>query len=271
MPIAVVDGVRLSFADYGAGEPVVLVTGSGARGQVWTAHQVPALTVAGYRSITVDNRGVPPSDVGPAGFTISDMAQDAAGLIGILGLAPCRIVGFSLGAMIVQELLLAHPGLITQAVLMATRGRSDVLRAAMSVAAAELADSGTVFPPEYTAVAKVIRYLSPRTQNDEQRVQDWLDVFRMSPPDTAISAAQRGLDLLGNRLEEYRKIDCPCLVIGFEDDLVAPPHLCREVAESIPDCRYEQIAGCGHYGYLEDPGAVNDCLIDFFRNAERRD
>src|ERR1017187_10588048 len=80
MPSTVINGVNLSFDEYGSGEPVVLITGSGAKGRMWTPHQVPALTAAGYRVITVDNRGMPPSDGCPEGFTIDDMAADTAGL-----------------------------------------------------------------------------------------------------------------------------------------------------------------------------------------------
>ncbi len=232
---------------------------------MWTPHQVPALTAAGYQVITVDNRGVPPTDVCPEGFTIDDMVADVAGLIEVLGIGPCRIVGFSLGGIIVQELLLAYPDLITQAVLMATRGRVDVLHAAMSAAESELLDSGVVLPRRYAAVVHAMRYLSPRTQDNEQRIQDWLDIFEMSLSDSSINQAQRDLDAIDNRLEGYRKIKSKCLVIGFQDDLIVPPYLCREVASYIPDCKYEEIAGCGHYGYLEEPDAVNSCIIDFFR------
>lgn len=65
MPIATVNGIRIGFEEYGSGEPVLLVTGSGGRARLWTPHQVPALTAAGYRVITMENRGVPPSDVAP--------------------------------------------------------------------------------------------------------------------------------------------------------------------------------------------------------------
>ncbi len=68
----------------------------------------------------------------PEGFTLGDMVTDVAGLIGALDIGPCRIVGFSPGGMIVQELLLAYADLITQAVLMASCGRSDTLRTALS-------------------------------------------------------------------------------------------------------------------------------------------
>lgn len=270
MSSTAVNGINFHFDDYGSGDPVLLVTGSGARGRTWTPHQVPALTAAGYRVITVDNRGMPPTDVCPEGFTIDDMVADTAGLIEILEIGPCRIVGFSLGAMMVQELLLAHPDLITQAVLMATRGRTDALRTAMSAADAELLESGIVLPPLYAAVVHATQFLSPRTQADDRRIRDWLDIFEMSLSERSANRAQLGLELVENRLEEYRKIKSPCLVIGFSDDLIAPPCLCREVSEYIPDCRYEEVAACGHYGYLEEPESINSLIINFFRGETRR-
>jgi pimeloyl-ACP methyl ester carboxylesterase len=268
MPITKVNGVNVNYDDYGSGEPVVLVTGTGGRGREWTAHQVPALTAAGYRVVTVDNRGVPPSDTGPEGFTIDDMVADIVGLIEILGIGPCRIVGFSLGGIIVQEILLARPELIVQAVLIATRGRSDALRTALSASWSELDDSGLVLPLKYAAVVRATQYLSPDTLNNEQRIRDWLDIFEMSPPDSDIDKAQRGLDMIDNRLEEYRKITSECLVISFRDDLIVPPFFGREIAEAIPGCIYEDVAGCGHYGHLERPDAVNPLILDFFRNPQ---
>jgi pimeloyl-ACP methyl ester carboxylesterase len=270
MPVIKVNGINVGFDEYGSGDPIVLLTGTGGRGREWTAHQVPALAEAGFRAITVDNRGVPPTDVGPEGFTINDMVGDTVGLIETLGIEPCRIVGFSLGGIIVQETLLARPDLITQAVLMATRGRTDAMRDALSAAWVELDDSGIKLPTKYDAVVRATQYLSPRTLNNEERIRDWLDIFEMSPPDSAIKQAQEGLDNIDNRLEEYRKIKTECLVISFQDDLIVPPFFGREMAECIPGCRYEEIAGCGHYGHLEDPNTVNKVIIDFFRSRGLR-
>lgn len=267
MPRAVVNGINLSYEVYGSGDPVVLITGSGATGRMWTAHQVPALTAAGFRAITVDNRGMPPSDLCPEGFTIDDMVADTVGLIKLLGIGPCRAVGFSLGAMLLQELLLAHPDLITQAVLSATRGRSGALHTAMSAAESELAESGIVLPPSYAAAVHATQFLSRATQNDDSRIKDWLDIFELSLVSPSENRSQHGIELIGNRLEDYRKIRSECLVIGFQDDLIAPACFCREVADCIPGCRYEELPDCGHYGYLERPEKVNSLIIDYFRGA----
>ncbi|MGW7555962.1 alpha/beta fold hydrolase, partial [Streptomyces rimosus] len=132
--------MRLAYQEYGSGEPVVMVTGTGAPGRVWRAHQVPALTAAGYRVITFDHRGVVPNGHPERPFTLDDMAADLAGLIAHVSPGPCRVVGFSLGSIVVQELLVARPGLVGQAVLMATIGRADTLVGVMASAEIALCD-----------------------------------------------------------------------------------------------------------------------------------
>lgn len=268
MSVAAVNGINLSFNEYGSGEPVVLVAGTGAPGRVWKSYQVPALIAAGYRVITIDNRGIAPSDLCSEGFTIGDMVADTAGLIEHLQLAPCAIVGTSMGAVVVQELLVARPELAKRAVLMATRGRMDVLSTAMYEGEIELVDSGIKLPLKYEAYVQAVRALSPSTMRNEHVVRDWLDLFMLSPVSSALTRAQIGLDFIPpGRLDAYRAIQCPCLVMAFADDLIVPPHLSREVADRIPHSSYAEIAECGHFGYLERPADVNSALIGFLRGT----
>lgn len=264
MPVVRINGIQLNYEEHGTGDPVVMVTGTGAPGRMWRTHQVPALKAAGFKVITVDNRGIPPSDPCAEGFTLDDMAADIAGLIEHLGAGPCRVVGFSLGGIIVQELLLARPELVRSAVLMATSGRADTFATAQAIAEMDLADSGVKLPPRYAAYVNALQSLSPQTLADEQRLRDWLDIFEISAVDLASVRGQLGLQLIPNRLPAYAAIRCPCLVLGFEHDLIVRPQLTREVADAIPGARYTEIPGCGHYGYLEKPAAVNAALVDFF-------
>lgn len=262
MTTARINGINLNFDQYGRGAPVVLVAGTGSPGRVWKSFQVPALMAAGYSATTFDSRGVPPTDACLDGFTLDDMVADTAALIEHLG--ACRIVGFSLGAIIVQELLLARPELISQAVLMATRGRTDELSTTLSLAEIELLDAGVKLPWRYAAYVRLIQGFSARTLTDDQRVRDWLDVFELAPPDASLSREQLEVDMIPNRLGEYPRISTPCLVIGFSEDVIMPPQLSREVADRIPGCGYLEIPDCGHYGYLERPAAVNEAIVGFF-------
>ena len=249
----------LGVLDTGTGPPVVLVMGTGATGRVWHAHQVPALVAAGHRAITFDNRGVRPGF--EPGFTLADMVADLVGLVERLGVGPCALVGTSLGAFVVQELLLVRPDLVTKAVLMATKGRSDELRSRMALAEKELYDSGTTLPPGYAAVVHAMQHLSPRTLDRD--AADWLDLIELSARTGAGVRAQLDLEPAPDRLAAYRGITTACHVLAFADDLVTPPHLGREVAEAIPGATFEVVEGCGHYGYLEDPAAVNASLLAF--------
>ncbi|MDR3081209.1 MAG: alpha/beta hydrolase, partial [Streptomyces sp.] len=112
MPHVFTNGIRLSYERSGRGERVLMIMGSSAAGRVWTLHQTPALNAAGYQTITVDNRGIAPSDIPPGKYTLDDMVADTQGLIEALDAAPCRIVGVSLGAMIAQELAIRAPHLV---------------------------------------------------------------------------------------------------------------------------------------------------------------
>ncbi|GLW35997.1 alpha/beta fold hydrolase [Actinoplanes regularis] len=267
MALARVNGITLSYDQYGSGETVVLVTGTGAPGRTWKTHQVPALRAAGYRVVTMDNRGIAPTDCGTGQFTIEDMAADVAGLIEFLDAGPCRVVGFSLGGIIVQELLVTRPELVRKAVLIGAAARVDGLIRGVVEAELDLVDSAVKLPPRYAAVVTALQNLSPRTLDDPNLLRDWLDILEFSAVDPASIRRQLTVQLIADRRERNAKIDCPCLVIGFADDLVVRPHLCRELAGSIPGATYRELADCGHYGSLERPEAVNSLLVEYFATA----
>jgi pimeloyl-ACP methyl ester carboxylesterase len=256
--------INLAYDDRGTGEPVVFIAGRGGAGRTWHLHQVPAFLAAGYRVITFDNRGVE-ATANADGFTTETMVADTAALIESLNAAPARIVGASMGAYIAQELMLARPELVSKAVLMATRGRLDRAREFFRKAEADLAASETQLPVSYDARNRLVESFSPKTLNDDVAVADWIGMFTMWPTKPS-PGFRRQLDIAprGNRLLAYQAITAPVLVIGFADDVVTPPHLCREVADAIPNGRYLQIPDAGHLGFIERPQAVNAAALQFF-------
>jgi len=266
MPAVEIGDVRVHYDQTGRGEPVLLIPGTGARGRTWSLHQVPALVEAGYRALTLDNRGVGLSGPAKPGLTVDDLVTDVATVIETVLGQPCRLIGSSMGAHIVQELIVTRPELCRQAVLMASRARPDAFSLAFAAAERTLYDSGARVPADYDAVTRALQNLSPSTLRDNNAVQDWLDVFEMSPVERADPGQRAQLDVVidTDRRAAYRSIRVPALVISFVDDLVAPPCCGRELAATIPSARYVEIRDAGHYGYLEKPEAVNAALLDFF-------
>ncbi|MBD0323874.1 MAG: alpha/beta hydrolase [Aldersonia sp.] len=259
--------MNLAYDDRGSGEAVLFIAGRGGAGRTWHLHQVPHFQRAGYRCITFDNRGVGATE-NASGFTTETMVADTAALIEMLDAAPVRIVAVSMGAFIAQELMLARPELVSQAVLMATRGRQDKTRDFFRVAEWELAESGVRLPKSYDAKIRLLESFSPRTLNDDRAVADWIDMFTMWPTkQTPGLRTQLAVGPQGNRLPAYRSITHPALVIGFADDVVLPPHLGREVADALRNGSYLEIPDTGHLGFIEQPDAVNTAALKFFAGA----
>jgi pimeloyl-ACP methyl ester carboxylesterase len=158
--------------------------------------------------------------------------------------------------------------LVLQAVMMAAHGRSDPVQSRLSAGERALHDAGIELPSTYYAAVTALLNLSPRTLNDRATVQEWLDVFEFSGSKIGAGVrAQLEVEDLPDRLAAYRGIRVPSLVIGFADDLMIPPYLAREVAEVIPGSQYEEVEGCGHFGYLERPAEINKLLLKFFASA----
>ena len=246
---------------------MLFIAGRGGAGRTWHLHQVPEFLRAGYRCITFDNRGFGATETAE-GFTADTMVADTAALIEKLDVAPAHIVAVSMGAFIAQELMLARPELVRSAVLMATRGRHDRSRDFFRAAEIELAESGIELPAAYEAKVRLLESFSPKTLNDDVAVRDWIDMFTMWPTKpTPGLKTQLSIVPEGNRLAAYRSITAPVLVIGFQDDVVLPAYLGREVADAIPNGRYLEIPGTGHLGFLERPQVVNVAALDFFADS----
>ncbi|AKK26048.1 alpha/beta fold hydrolase [Mycobacterium sp. EPa45] len=256
--------INLAYEENGSGDPVLFIAGTGGAGRTWHIHQIPQFVAAGYRCITFDNRGIGATE-NAGGFGTEQMVADTAELIEQVVGGPTRIVAMSMGAYIAQELMLVRPELISQAVLMGTRGRLDRIRKSFRAADVELNKAEIQVPAAYAAKVRVLENFSPKTINDEKAIGDWMEMFTAFPiKRTPGLRAQLEVYPHENRLPAYRSITNEVLVIGFADDLLTPAALGREVADALPNGRYVQIGHTGHLGFLERPETVNNAMLDFF-------
>jgi len=256
--------INLEFDDRGDGDPVLFIAGRGGAGRTWHLFQIPAFQRAGYRCITFDNRGIGKTE-NAEGFTLSTMVGDTASIIEQVVGGPVRVVAVSMGSYIAQELMLARPELVSQAVLMATRGRLDRTRTFFLDAENKMTASGVRPPVEYDAKIRLLEGFSPRSLNNDKFVGDWIDMFTMWPiKATPGLHAQTNVAPTENRLNAYRGITKPTMVMGFADDVVVPAYLGAEVAQAIPYATYLEVPDTGHLGFIEKPDAVNDAILQFF-------
>src|SRR5262249_28534495 len=68
-------------------------------------------------------------------------------------------------------------------------------------------------------------------------------------------------------LEDLKRIKCPTLVLGGEDDPIAPIADSEDIAAGLPHelVRFERFVGCGHGGMFGAPEQFLQVIRDFLK------
>lgn len=143
------NGITLEYVEQGSGDPLLLVMGLSGQLIDWPQEFVDLLAEQGFRVIRFDNRdsGLSTEMPGPAPtmgdlakalvfkrklsseYLVSDMADDAIGVLDALGIESAHVVGMSMGGMIAQAMAIQHPSRVRSLTsIMSTTGNRRVGR-----------------------------------------------------------------------------------------------------------------------------------------------
>jgi pimeloyl-ACP methyl ester carboxylesterase len=228
--------------------------GLGAQAVAWDDGFVQRLVDGGLHVVRFDNRDVGLSQYfdqatdSPA-YTLDDMADDAAGLLDALNLAPAHIVGASMGGMIAQALAIRHPAKVrTLTSIMSTTGDEggdppapEVLallgqapgesrdeRVAMAVRTSSLL-AGPGFPVDEARLRERAELSIDRAYHPEGTMRQLMGIMASSPRGEALGA-----------------VTVPTLIIHGTADPLVPYWGGELTAKSIPGARLLPIEGMGH-------------------------
>jgi pimeloyl-ACP methyl ester carboxylesterase len=269
VPNCELDDVTLAYEVVGEGEPVLLIAGCGQPAAAFHIGLAPALATAGYQVIVFDNRGVPPSSLPPAPYSVGQMAGDALGLLDHLAIAdPVRVAGHSLGGWIAETLVIEHPERIRAAALMGSANRPTSWEKAITTLERDLAASQVELPRLYYAL-ETIRYLPYHDLQNDEVIGGWLGMIGdldewPNPGRLGQFEAALAWSTDPARTKAWPTISVPCLVMAFEYDIDSPPARAREAADVIPGAEYAEIPGASHLGYFTHVGPATEILVDYF-------
>jgi pimeloyl-ACP methyl ester carboxylesterase len=184
----------------------------------------------------------------PGQYRLADMAEDAAGLLRELDLAPAHVVGASMGGMISQTLAARHPESVSSLTsIMSNTGSRLSGQPAVSLYRPLLSPA----PAEREAFLDHVERLFVRIGSpgiadvDDLRELAGLSFDRARDP--AATVRQLAAILAsGNRTRELRGIRAPTLVIHGSADRLVRPSGGRATARAIPGARHLPIKGMGH-------------------------
>ncbi len=202
-----------------------------------------------HRARALDLLGHGHAGPAPEGATLADLADDVASRMN----GPAHVVGFSLGAMVAQQLALEHPALVRSLVLVnAVAGRSPAESAAVD-------ERLTLAERDFGAAANAA-------------VDRWMpSAWRTSEPDLA---AELRATLLGTDNRSYLRcyrvfatadqelwprlpeITVPTLAITGADDFGSTPEMTHRLADAIPGARAVVVPGVRHLLPMQDPDTL---------------
>jgi pimeloyl-ACP methyl ester carboxylesterase len=284
MPRAHANGIDLEWEEFGNADdpPLLLVMGLGAQMTAWDDEFCALVAARGFRVIRFDNRDVGLStkiDGGPtpdllaavtgdassASYTLDDMADDAAGLLDVLGITSAHVVGASMGGMIAQTLAIRHPDKVqTLTSIMSTTGALDVGQpdpATIPLLLTPPPVDRAGFIEHSVGSSRVLT--SPGFPFDEERTRarSAESYDRCFYP---VGAARQLLAILvsGDRTPALRALQVPTLVVHGDGDPLVTPSGGQATAAAVPGARLLMMPGMGHDLPREAWDTIVDAIVE---------
>jgi pimeloyl-ACP methyl ester carboxylesterase len=194
---------------------------------------------------TSEASGSPPPSVP---YLLSDMADDAVGLLDHLGVDRAHVVGVSMGGMIAQSIALAHPARVTTLTsIMSTTGDSDVGHPTAEAMAALVA------PPAQTreeaqdgAVRQAHVWGSPGLFDEDHLRRLAGESWDRCHEPMGVARQMAAILASGSRSSGLATLALPSLVIHGTADTLVQPSGGERTAEVIPDAKLLMVDGMGH-------------------------
>lgn len=258
-------GVNVSYTVDGAGPPVLMMGGPHTA-ELMRGFLREIFESFGWQLVTTEYRGVPPSDSPAGDYTVPQLAADIAALLESLELGPCPVFGYSLGSLVVQQLLITRPELISRAVLAGTRLGPGVVYQRMHQEFLDRARTGSEFAPASETLMRALLMFGPRRLANDAFAGTIAEVLGYSPTEgynaTGLTAAS--LSYAADPAD-LRTIDVPCRVVGLEHDVLTPAAGARLVAEAIPGADYLELPKTGHGVFLERSQELVKLVTEFLQ------
>ena len=260
-------GIRTRVLESGRidAPALVLIHGTGGHAEAYTRNL--GAHAEHFHTYAIDMVGHGFSDKPDRSYDFRDYVDHLVAFLDAEGIERASVSGESMGAGIAAWFALLHPDRVDRIVLntgAALRLPDDVIQnlARLSMAAVQNATE--------ESVRKRLEWLmvDPAMVTDDL-VTTRLAIYR-SPEYVArmTNILKRHTDPDGqdrNCLvqQDWKKVECPVLVLWTDHDPTAPPETGREVAGWIPDSTFVVLEGAGHWPQFERPDEFNRVHIDF--------
>jgi pimeloyl-ACP methyl ester carboxylesterase len=248
-------GVQFAYRELGkhnGGTPVVFLTHLAAVLDNWDPRVIDGIA-AKHHVIAFDNRGIGASSGSPS-RSIEQMADDAITFIQAMGLQQVDLLGFSLGGMVAQEVVLKQPERVRKMVLAGTgpaggEGIStvsgvtfyDILRGFFTGQDAKQFLFFSRTPGGIEAGKAFLARLNERTENRDKEISV-----------SAFMSQLEALRVWGNKTPaDLSVVKQPVLVVNGDADRMVPTVNTHDLARRLPNSQLIIYPDAGHGGLFQ--------------------
>jgi pimeloyl-ACP methyl ester carboxylesterase len=238
---APVNGIKIWYATFGRGAPVVLLHGGLANSNYWGL-LVRALAPH-YRVIVMDSRGHGRSsrDTRPYGYDL--MASDVVALMDYLKIDKAALVGWSDGAIIGLDIALHHPERLTK--LYAFAANSDP-------GAVKDVEKSPVFSAFIARARQEYAQLSPTPTEYDAFLKQIEKMWDSEPHWTA---------------NDLQTIKVPTWIVDADHDEAIKRENTLFMADNIPGSGLLIQPQVSHFSFLQDPAQFNGDVAHFLEHV----
>ncbi|TFD56958.1 alpha/beta fold hydrolase [Cryobacterium sp. Hh7] len=246
----------MNAIDEGDGPLVVLLHPLAQGAELW--RPVIDRLSPQFRVVAPDARGHGDSSWDGEPFTITDLADDVAGLINRLQAGPAMVIAMSMGGCTAIDLAVRHADQVSRLVLADTTSDYGAGKEQTWETRAQNAQSKT---REQQLTFQHDRWFSPWfLQNDPAEVARVSDIF-VQTDSGAHAAACRALGAF-NDSDQLVSIKAPTLVVVGAEDYATPPLMASVISRNIPGSRLLVLPDTRHLSLLQNP-TVWSTITDF--------
>jgi pimeloyl-ACP methyl ester carboxylesterase len=270
-PITMTDKTTLYVKDWGAGRPVILLSGWPLSADSWD-DQALVLAGSGYRVIAYDRRGFGRSSQPWGGYDYNTLADDLANVIEQTGARDAVLVGFSMGGGEVARYMSRHGGkgviktaLISSVVpgMLKTADRPEGTEASVFEAMAEaLREDRAAFFASFFKTFFGVGLLSKPVSHE---VIDWARGMAMQGSLRATLACAEAFSHEDFR-PDLSAFTVPTLIIhGTDDETVPIAASARAAHAAIRTSELLEYQGAPHGLFATEKHRLSEDLIRFIR------
>nr|WP_269151156.1 alpha/beta hydrolase [Spelaeicoccus albus] len=191
---------------------------------------------------------------------VADFAADVRGRLP----ERCHVIGFSLGALVAQQLALETPDRLASMVCVSSvYNRSPDQQQAV---AGRLAAARENF--EASADASIARWFPADTAVSAARIDDIRRMLKANDVDSYLYAYKVFATADSELSAALDGLDIPVLAVTGEDDPGSTPAMTRELAAAIPRGRAVVVPGARHMLPCEKPDELAGIIAEFIHDLE---